>query len=228
MRALELFSGGQSFGKVCRKHGIEVVSVDINDYKEQFKPTHKTDILSFNYRQYPRNYFDIVWSSPPCLYYSSLQISWKGKTRIKKETGERYTFTQEHLDNLMNVADRWVLRTLEIINYFNPKKWFMENPDTGRLKKRPFMQDLPFFVVDYCQYCDWGYRKRTRVWTNVKDFDAKKCDKKNCKNMIGKRHKVEVDKLSEKIMKYRVPEKLIEDLMGIKNIKKKESLKVNL
>jgi site-specific DNA-cytosine methylase len=218
MRALELFSGGQSFGKVCRKHGIEVISVDIKDYNKKFTPTHKTDILEFNYRQYPRNHFDIVWSSPPCLYYSVLQRAWLGRERINHDTKERYIFTKKHLDELMNFADRWVLRTLEIINYFNPEKWYMENPNTGNLKNRPFMKDLPYYVVDYCQYTDWGYKKNTRVWTNIEGFTPKKCHKE-CPNKNGTRHKVDVDKVSGIINRYRVPPKLIEDLLGIKEKK---------
>jgi hypothetical protein len=42
---------------------------------------------------------------------------------------------------------------------------------------RHYIVDLPFVCVDYCRYCDWGYRKRTRLWTNI-EFDALTCDGK--------------------------------------------------
>ena len=42
--------------------------------------------------------------------------------------------------------------------------WFIENPQTGRMKD--YITDRPYYDVDYCRYCDWGVRKRTRVWTN--------------------------------------------------------------
>jgi hypothetical protein len=32
------------------------------------------------------------------------------------------------------------------------------------------MKDIPFYDVDYCMYSDWGYKKRTRIWTNKTDF----------------------------------------------------------
>ena len=49
MRLLELFSGTQSVGDVAKTLGYECISVDICDYKGRFPPTHKVDILNFNY-----------------------------------------------------------------------------------------------------------------------------------------------------------------------------------
>ena len=74
----------------------------------------------------------------------------------------------------------------EIINFFNPKYWYIENPETGTLKNQDFMLDLPSYTVDYCRYCDWGYRKRTRIWTNKLNFSPKLClGKGKCNNMIN-------------------------------------------
>ena len=61
----------------------------------------------------------------------------------------------------------------------------MENPQTGTLKNRDVVKDLKYYDVDYCMYSDWGYRKRTRVWTNKENFNNKLCDGKGtCGNMI--------------------------------------------
>ena len=83
------------------------------------------------------------------------------------------------------------------------------------------MQDLPYYDVDYCMYSDWGYKKRTRIWTNKKDFNNQLCNKK-CGNIIDGKHKNNLGntyrrKLTNGLSysqndRYRIPEKLIEDL----------------
>ena len=58
------------------------------------------------------------------------------------------------------------MRTIEIIDYFKPSAWFIENPQTGMLKKQEFMNGLPYKDIDYCK-SGMPYRKRTRLWTNL-------------------------------------------------------------
>jgi len=174
MKVLELFSGTGSVGKCCKELGWEVVSVDL-----LLPADHQIDIMDFDYKQYDKNEFDIVWASPPCTNYSKLQDSWIGRMR----KGEIYT--KEIQEKEMNEDDKLVLKTLEIIKYFNPHYWFIENPASSKMKDRPFMKNLPFYIVDYCMYSDWGYRKRTRIWTNKKEWNNKICDGKgSCGNMV--------------------------------------------
>lgn len=179
MKVLELFSGTGSVGKCCKELGWDVVSVDMI-----FNATHKCDIMEFDYKQYDKDEFDIIWASPPCTNYSKLQDCWIGRMRKGK------LYTKEVQQEEMNEDDKLVLKTFEIINYFNPEYWFIENPASSKMKDRPFMKDKNNYVVDYCMYSDWGYRKRTRIWTNRKDFKPKLCDGKgNCGNMVDKLHK---------------------------------------
>ena len=212
MRVLELFSGTQSVGKVARARGWEVVSLDVTDHGGKHPPTIRCDILEWDYRAFPPGHFDVVWASPPCRYYSAqLQrcnlARWPGK------------WTQERWDEKLLLADRWVRRTLEIIRYFRPAKWFLENSGTGMLNTRPFMAGLDCVLVDYCRYCDWGYRKRTRIYTNVMGFTPLLCNRK-CGNMEGRRHRRIPDwgnakkgRLgTTKLERYRVPPKLIAEL----------------
>ena len=57
------------------------------------------------------------------------------------------------------------------------------------LKTRLFMHGLPWIDLDYCCYCNWGYRKRTRLWTNS-GFMGKLCGGPGvCPNIEGKRHR---------------------------------------
>lgn len=172
MKVLELFSGTGSVARALKDRGLkdlEVVSVDITD--RWSVPTHKCDVLAWDYRAYPANYFDVVWASPPCTEYSIL----------KANTGMRQN---------LELADRLVERTLEIIAYFNPGQWFIENPQTSMLKKRPMMIDKPYYDFDYCSFSDWGYKKRTRIWTNTVQQPVLCSGTGSCPNMVGRFHRV--------------------------------------
>jgi len=213
LKILELFSGTKSVGKVCDQLGWESVSVDLI-----MDADHKCDIMDFDYKQYKKDEFDIIWASPPCTEYSKLQDCWLNRMR----KGELYT--KEIQEKHMTEGDILIKKTLEIINYFDCKYWFMENPQSGRMKDRDIMKGIPFYDVDYCMYSDWGYRKRTRIWTNKDDFEAKLCDKQ-CGNMVGTLHKTNlgnadrikranisnVDKFNgtSQTDRYRIPEDLI-------------------
>ena len=205
MRLLELFSGTGSVKKAVGSQFEEVVSLDI---LPKFEPTECCDILQWDYTKYPPGYFDCIWASPPCTEYS------KAKTQ-----GER---------NLA-LADSIVRRTLLILQYFQPTKWFIENPQTGLLKRREFMEGIPYADFDYCMY-GFQYRKRTRIWTNVK-IQSRLCNKQ-CGSFDGVRHKLNCgngyvsstktdsiysgkqrsDRLVSKEEKYSIPTQLIRDL----------------
>ena len=179
VKVLELFSGTGSVGKVCKQLDWDVVSVDL-----LLPADHQVDIMDFDYKQYDKDEFDIVWASPPCTEYSNLQSCWLGR---KKADGTIYT--KEIMEKNMDEADKLVLKAFEIIEYFNPHYWFLENPATGKLKNREIMKDKPFYDVSYCMYSNWGYEKKTRIWTNKKDFNNKICDKSGaCGNMINSQH----------------------------------------
>tara|TARA_R110001592_G_scaffold59567_2_gene180716 strand:+ start:1537 stop:2181 length:645 start_codon:yes stop_codon:yes gene_type:complete len=211
VRCLELFSGTKSVGKCCEELGWETVSVDLI-----MEADHQCDIMTFDYKQYKKDDFDIIWASPPCTEYSKLQDGWLNRMR----KGELYT--KEIQEKHMIEGDMLIKKTLEIINYFNPEVWFMENPQSGRMKDRDIMKGIPFYDVDYCMYSDWGYRKRTRIWTNKKDWNNLMCNKQ-CGNMVGSLHKQNLGN-SERQRKtngngtsqtdrYRVPPDLIYSLL---------------
>jgi len=184
LNVLELFSGTHSVGKCCESLDWNVVSLDL-----ELPADHQIDIMNFDYKQYPKDYFDIIWASPPCTYYSHLQNCWLGR---KKKDGE--ILTKELLEEHRKDSDKLIRKTLEIIDYFKPELWFMENPQTGQLKDREVVKGLNYYDVSYCMYSDWGYEKRTRIWTNKKNWNNLICDKSgSCGNMIDTSHKTSCD-----------------------------------
>jgi len=68
-------------------------------------------------------HFEAVFTAVPCAEYSRLREYCKKPPDIEK-------------------VNEVVLRTLEIIEYFKPKVWFIENPDSGKLKDQEFMKGL--------------------------------------------------------------------------------------
>ena len=145
IKLLELFSGTGSVGSAFAARGWEVVSLN-SDPKT--KALIHENILTWNYKAFPRGHFDAIWAILCCTHYSCARRGAK---------------TPRNLD----LADSLVCKSLEIIGYFQPKTWFIENPATGLLKDKPFTQGLAFADVDHCCYCDWGYRKRARSWNNT-------------------------------------------------------------
>jgi len=200
---LELFAGTKSVGKVASapEFGYDVVSVDID---ATCAPTICTDILKWEYTQFPVGHFDIIWASPPCATFSNLRCSWVGREMTRAHPGT--TFTQEMLLYDEKAIGLTILRqTLIIIEYLKPRFFFVENPQTGRMKK--YMYDLPFVDVCYCEY-GFDYKKPTRIWTNCRSFiygdQARMCTHlERHTRTIGGKHTMSVRQ------KYAIPPQLV-------------------
>jgi hypothetical protein len=131
-------------------------------------------VLEWNYTQYPPGHFDYAHFSPPCTEYSRAMTS-----------------RPRRLDD----ADLLVNRVLEMLVYFRPRWWTIENPYTGLLKTRPIMQFLRPFLKRccYCIYSEgdetWCYRKETAIWTNIQWTPRPVCCKSApCMWLDGGRH----------------------------------------
>ena len=207
MRILELFSGTGSVGKVCKELGWEVISLDID---QKNNPDICVDIMQW-VNPYKDGDFDVIWSSPPCHRFSLCRKSWIG--RKIKYFGDNIV-TREMLDDDMIKEGLPILhKTMNIIAELNPTYWFIENPYSSDMKK---FIDIEPYTVDYCMYSNWGYKKRTNIWTNLEDFEPKLCNKQ-CGNMINGKHKIGVGHESHKLVikeKYRIPPNLIKELFS--------------
>eukprot|EP00439_Symbiodinium_sp_Y106_P047468 s7668_g6.t1 len=109
----------------------EVTSLDAD---ATTRPTICADVQAWDYGSYPPGHFDFIWASPVCTYFS------RALTRRPRRLTE---------------GDGLVLKTIEIIGHLRPRWWAVENPRTGLLKSRPYMQALPYNDVSYCMY---GFR----------------------------------------------------------------------
>jgi hypothetical protein len=160
MRLLELFSGTGSVGDVFTRRGWEVISLD-----RDMPADHRVDILAWDCPYQP-HHFDFIWASPPCTEYS-----------IAKTVGERR----------LEEADAVTRRTIELIRYLDPPLWVIENPQSGLLKSREFMAEIPFHDVDYCRY-GMPYRKRTRLWGELGDWTPRPLCRWDCPASVDGKH----------------------------------------
>ena len=83
------------------------------------------DVLKFKYwEDFQKGDSDIVCARIPCEHYS-----------LARTASPRN----------LSYANRLARKTLEIINYFQPSKWFIENPRYGLLRYQNLMRGL-FFI----------------------------------------------------------------------------------
>lgn len=161
-KLLELFCGTKSVGKVFETSGYEVTSLDFN---KKFNATHTEDILTWDYKQYPSNYFDVIWGSPDCTTWS---LATGGKYRTKASI---YGLNNQYQEK-STMANNMVLRVIEILKYFQPKSWFMENPRALLQYFPPLTEFIEEYnaninLVYYGNYNNWGFPKATNIWSNL-------------------------------------------------------------
>ena len=163
--AFDLFSGTGSVSNELARLCFKVISLD-NDARCQ--PTILCDIMAWDYRAaFKPGHFDVIFASPPCVEYS------QAKTTAPRD---------------LDKANALVQKTLEIIQYFQPRLWFLENPRHGLLKAQSFMDGLPFVDVDYCRFVDWGYQKPTRIWGShhVRNLAPRLCNPSTCPLVVDR------------------------------------------
>lgn len=154
LTALELFSGTQSVGKILKKNGFKVISLDIFD---EYKPTIQADILTWEgYKDLPK--IDFFWASPPCNSFSRLAVA--AKTR------DYYTLKPLHPNAIEGT--KILYKTLDILEYLlkkNPKMLFViENPH-GMMWRMPIINRFEREITQYCLY-GFQWRKPTDFFHN--------------------------------------------------------------
>lgn len=200
-KLLELFKGTGSVGKVAKKMGMEVVSVDLDPI---YTPEIETDILKWDYKKWSQEHGnwipDFIWASPPCNTFSPLAYPFK----------ERDTKTAEPKSERAKLGTKILYRTLEIIDYFkskNPRLLFvMENP-RGMMRMDKKVKKLQRDTTLYCLYNDVRI-KPTDFFNNVPDgLQLKEPNFKDCKG-----EKIEVVKLPLD-KRYAIPSKLVRKML---------------
>ena len=184
LKVLDLFSGSKSVQKAVDDklaRFFEVTSLDLA------RADINIDILDWDYQnEFKPGDFDVIWCSPPCTFFSPLRRCNIGRFGITAESIE---------EDIQNKGIPLLRKSEEIIEYFKPKFYFIENGMMSRLKNFVAKNPTQFYTVDYCSY-GFEYRKRTNIWTNLprRFFEPQLCEK-DCGsyNFETNRHKKQVN-----------------------------------
>ena len=180
--------------------GYEVMNLE---NRKECQATFTVDIRKWDYKKICKpGEFALIFASIPCTEFSQ-------------------ALTTRERD--LKTADSIAKKTLEIIQWLKPEKYFIENPAGGSLlRKRPYMQGIPRIRVDYCQFQPkWGYKKPTFIFGTVQHLKDRVCNPETCTAMMPRkdRHWIWLGGNRCPItrnMKYRVPKELIEYLCTLK------------
>ena len=193
VRILELFKGTGSVGRVAKKKGYRVLSVD---HLEKWKPDILVDITKWDFAtDLKKRRFtpDFIWASPPCSTFSPLVYPLKERD---PQTGKAFSKRAKFGTRILNKA-------IKIIKYYqkkNPKlKWVIENPH-GMMRKMPWIRRQETASTLYCLYGD-KRRKRTDFFNN---FDLKLKTETKCNKPTAS-----VARMTKLCDKYKIPGRLI-------------------
>ena len=168
MKVLELFSGTECLSDAFRARGHECFTVD---WDKKFPSSLHIDIMFLTsdmiLEQFGRP--DVIWAGCDCTTFSVAAIGYHRKKN--PVTGSLEPKTEKAA-----MADMINKHTIDLIRELSPKLYFIENP-MGGLRKMDYMQDMPRYMITYCQY-GFTYRKATDIWTNHPDPKFKPA----CKN----------------------------------------------
>lgn len=141
---ISLFDYTGNWSKPYKENGFEVVQVDIQ---------HGIDILTWDYTFIPSDSVLGVLASCPCTDFAVSGARW---------------FKQKDLDGRTFQSVKLVSKTKEIIDYFKPEFWVIENP-VSRIHKLNTWMGSPVFIFHPYEFSGYGfendrYTKKTCLW----------------------------------------------------------------
>jgi hypothetical protein len=138
--ALILFEHSNTFAQLYKDAGYDVVAVDLK---------LGIDIMQFDYKVLQN--VDTIIAHPPCTEFAVSGARW----------------WQQKEPKLLQDAISLVEKTLEIIYYFKPRVWAIENP-IGRIERCiPRLKSMPKFIFNPFQYARYADNPNNDAYTKT-------------------------------------------------------------
>lgn len=147
---LSLFDYTGNWSRPYKENGYEVIQVDIQK---------GIDIMNWDYKQIPKDQVYGILAACPCTDFAL--------------SGAKH-FAKKDNDGSTEKSKQLVYKTLEIVDYFNPKFWVIENPMSRIHKCCPELGQVKykFNPCDFAGYLEYEkqdserYNKATWLWGN--------------------------------------------------------------
>ena len=207
MKVLELFSGTECLSDAFRARGHECFTVD---WDKKFPSSLHIDIMFLTSDMILEQFGkpDVIWAGCDCTTFSVAAIGYHRKKN--PVTGSLEPKTEKAA-----MADMINKHTIDLIRKLSPKLYFIENP-MGGLRKMDYMQDMPRYMITYCQY-GFTYRKATDIWTNHPDPKFKPACKNGdpCHERAPRGSRNGLQGIQDKSLRSKYPPQLCEHIVEI-------------
>lgn len=150
---ISLFDYTGNWSKPYKDNGYNVIQIDIQ---------HGIDILTWNYKTIPKESVKGILAAVPCTDFAL--------------SGARH-FRRKDQDGTTQKSIKLVEKTMEIIWYFNPDFWVIENPMSRIHRCCPQIGNVKFKFnpCDFAGYLEPGeqnkerYNKATWLWGKFRE-----------------------------------------------------------
>ena len=124
-------------------------------------------------------------------------------------------------------------KTLDIVRFFQPDKWWIETPRYGLSPKQGFGAQISSWDVDYCQFSRDGFKKPTKFFgsPHLEKLQPRLCDGVTCPNLgVGKKHLRPLGGPSggaQRKLTYPIPPQVVELACGLSKPERKFGKRVS-
>jgi hypothetical protein len=152
---ISLYDRTGNWSRPYEESGWDIIRIDIQCGSDILNWDYKIDSWGKMYKKI------IVLAAQPCDMYAL--------------SGAKH-FAAKDLDGRTEYHQKLVAKTKEIIDYFNPYAWALENPKTRIHKLNPWIGQRPKFVFNPCDFAGFSpnpdddrYNKETWLFGKFND-----------------------------------------------------------